>query len=405
MAVEPILERFLRYVRIPSQSDAHVETVPSSPTEWDMAHLLAGELRELGLVDVDVSEFACVTAKLPATASAVRPSIGLMAHFDTADADLCAQVNPQIVHSYDGGVIELGDSAVLDPAQYPALLRYQGQDIVTTDGTSVLGADDKAGVAAIMDALSQVVESGGEHPDVYVAFVPDEEIGLRGAKHVDLQKFAPDFAFTVDGGELGELVYETFNAAQAVIEIEGVAAHPMDAKGVMVNPVLVATDFISMFDRLQTPENTDGRDGYHWMQELHATAARARLTVNIRDHSKEQFEARKEYVRQAVQVLSQRYPRAGITCDIRDEYANIRDALTEENAVAISQLQTAFAAVGVTPISEPTRGGTDGSYLSAQGLFTPNIFTGGHNFHSKFEFLPVPSLEKAAEVVRELIVM
>ncbi|MCI5826497.1 MAG: peptidase T [Arcanobacterium sp.] len=405
MPVEPILDRFVRYVQVPSQSDAASDSVPSSPSEWEMARLLESELQELGLAEVHVSEFACVTAKLPATNStaARRPAIGFVTHFDTADAGLSPHVNPQIVRSYDGGVIALGESAVLDPAQYPALARYVGQDIVTTDGTSVLGADDKAGVAAVMDSLAQVVQSEAEHGEVYVAFVPDEEIGLLGAKHLDLQRFTPAYAFTVDGGELGELVYETFNAARASIDIEGVAAHPIDAKGVMVNPVLVATDFIAMFDRLQTPENTDGRDGYHWIQEMHATPARAQLIVNIRDHDRERFEWRKEYVQRAVALLAERYPRADIACTIHDEYGNIHDALTEENKVAVEQLKAAFAAVGITPITAPTRGGTDGSYLSAQGLFTPNFFAGGHNFHSKYEFLPVPSLEKAAAVVRTLI--
>ena len=399
-----LVERFFRYTAISSQSNAAIAEVPTSPGQWEMVRLLASELEELGCVNVNISEHACLTAKLPASGvTEPVPPMGFCAHVDTVDVNLSPEIHPHIVEAYAGGPIALSDTVTLDPAEHPEILAYTGDDIICTDGTSVLGADDKAALASIMTALHTIVRNKLPHGDIYVAFVPDEEIGLRGAKRLDLSRFPVTFAYTLDSCEIGEIVYQTFNAGSAHVEIQGVSAHPMSAKGVLVNPVLVATDLVSMFNRLETPENTEGTEGYIWIHGIEGNQSTASVTLNIRDHNLAGYRARKAYIEQAVELLKVRHPRATITLSMEDTYANIHDAVTSENRAAIDNLYAAFEELGITPKNLAMRGGTDGSYLSSQGLLTPNFFTGAHNFHSRFEFLPLGSFEKSCSVILKLI--
>ncbi len=404
---DQLLTRFLRYVAIPSQSDASATQVPSSEGQWNMARHLQQELEALGCTDIHLSEHCCLTAKLPRTEGVdpATPAVGFCAHLDTVDVNLSPEIHPQVVRDYDGNVITLNkDKKVfLDPAEHPEILAYQGDDIVVTDGTSVLGADDKAALTAVMEALTTLAHGTTPHGDIYVAFVPDEEIGLRGSKALELDRFPVAYAYTLDSCEIGEVVYETFNAGSGLLTIQGISAHPMSAKGVLVNPVLVAVDFINMFNRLETPENTDGTDGYVWMEGISGNASTATVTMNIRDHCRERYEQRKDYIRQATELLRQRHPRAGIELTLTDVYANIKDAVTDDNRAAIDHVYEAMKQLGIKPKTLSMRGGTDGSYLSSQGLLTPNFFTGGHNFHSVCEFLPLGSLEKAYEMVLTII--
>lgn len=402
-----LTERFLRYVAIPSQSNPAVSEVPSSPGQWDMVRLLESELTALGFVDLHISEHACLTGKLPATPDVApnTPAVGFCAHVDTVDVNLSPEIHPQIVRNYDGGVITLNreQGIYLDPAEHPELNAYVGDDIICTDGTSVLGADDKAAVTSIMTAMQHIVEQKISHGDIYVAFVPDEEIGLRGAKKLELDRFPVAYAYTLDCCGIGEVVYETFNAGSGFVRIRGISAHPMSAKGVLLNPILVATDLIQLFNRLETPENTDGTDGYIWIHGIQGNQSDAVVELNIRDHNKERYEARKSYIRQAVALIQEKYPRAQIELELEDVYANIKDALRDDNREAIDHIYEAMKRLDITPITLSMRGGTDGSYLSSQGLLTPNFFTGAHNFHSNCEFLPLNSFEKSCQMVLTLI--
>lgn len=405
---EMLKERFFRYAAVASQSKGGAGVVPTSEGQWQLAKLLQGELEELGLKDIHLSEFCVLTARLPARLAEARalPKVGFVAHLDTVDVHLSPEVKPQLVEKYDGSDICLNaeKQIFLRAAEHPELAQYIGQDIITSDGTSVLGADNKAAIAAIMTALSWLQSNPDfEHGELYIAFVPDEEVGLLGAKHMDLSRFPVDFAYTIDCCALGELVYETFNAGSAAVDIQGVSAHPMSAKGVLVNAALVATDFVQLFDRLQTPENTEGKEGYIWVKALQANQSGARVNLDIRDHDKARYEARKRYIEEAVEFLRKRHPRAKISCEIKDMYSNIADAIRPENKQCVDYLYTAMQNLGIEPKTIAMRGGTDGSYLSSQGIPTPNFFTGGHNFHSNSEFLPLDSHEKSCRMILELL--
>lgn len=400
-----LLERFLRYVAIPTQSDASAGIVPSNPKEFDLAHLLADELRALGLVDVEVSEFAVVYGKLPSNLSVHVPTVGWCVHMDTVNVGLSPDIHPQVVKNYAGGDICLNQekNIWLRVADHPEIEKYKGDDIVVSDGTSVLGADDKSALANVMTALSIVVRENRPHGDIYVAFVPDEEIGLKGAHKVDLKKFPVDFAYTIDCCELGELVWETFNAGNAYVTVKGVPAHPMSAKGVLVNPIMVVHDLIGMLDRSQTPECTENREGYIWVKTMTANPSQAKVLLNLRDHNKKLYEKKKELLRAAVAFLSVRYPTAKIDLSFEDSYANIADAVTDKNRMGIDLLYTAFRKLDIAANTIAMRGGTDGSYLSSLGLLTANYFTGGLNFHSNCEFLPLSAWEKSLEVTLQLM--
>ncbi len=398
---ERLLARFFRYVGVSSQSDGRSGGVPSTPSQWTMARLLETELRALGLADVHLDEHAVLTARLPGTVPGA-PRIGFCAHIDTVDVGLSPHVHPR-------RVVFTGEDLCLNPdldiwmrmAAHPEMRPYVGQEIVVTDGTSVLGADNKAAVTILLDLLDCFVREAPPHGDIVVAFVPDEEIGLRGAKLLDLTRFPVDWAYTIDGCEVGELVFETFNAAQAVIEIHGVSAHPIAAKGVLVNPLLVATELIGRFDPADTPEHTDGRQGYCWFTDMTSDASVARLRVSLRDFDDAGLERRKGLVQGAVEATQAAHPRARITCRIEDLYRNISSSLGNDRR-CLDLLERGFAAVGVAPRTVPLRGGTDGSALSARGIPTPNYFTGGLNFHSRFECLPVPGFLTAYRLTERL---
>lgn len=395
------IENFFRYLAIPSQSDASSPTLPSSKGQYELAKLLRDELVALGAVDVKLGDNAILTAKYPANSSK-KKSIGFCAHLDTVDVGLSPEIHPQIL-TFKGEplVLNAQKNIILDPKARPEIMAYMNEEIIFSDGTSVLGADDKAAISTIMTLLAYLKESNAPHGDIYICFLPDEEIGLKGAKALDIQDFSPDYAYTIDCCQSGELIYETFNAGSAIVHIEGVSAHPMNAKGVLLNPTLVAIDIANCFDRLQTPENTAEYEGYIWIQELHSNQAKATLTLNIRDHSKQKYEEKKTYIEQVISLAKARYPRAKITLDLQDVYANIADCPCNHDALDL--LQNAFASLHITPKTFPMRGGTDGSALSTKGLFVPNFFTGAHNFHSPFEFLPVKSFYQSFEVAKAIV--
>ena len=404
-----LLERFLRYVAITSQSNAAVKTVPTTSGQRELAELLKTELAELGLVDLEISEFSVLTGKLPANLPVGHhavPAVGWVAHLDTVDVCLNADIHPHVVKNYQGGDICLNEEKqiFLKVSEHPEIEKYIGQDIVVSDGTSVLGADDKAAIANVMVALETLANDKTiYHGDIYVCFVPDEEIGLLGAKAIDFEKFPVDFAYTIDCCEQGEVVYETFNAGSAEVYIKGITAHPMSAKGVLVNPTLVATDLVNSFDRMQTPEHTEGTEGYIWVTAINSNVSEARVNLVIRDHNKVLFEARKEQIKNAVEFLKLRHPKAVIELTMSDTYGNIADAIREDNKKCIDYIYQAMEELDITPKTIAMRGGTDGSFISTKGILTPNYFTGAHNFHSNCEFWPLGAAEKSCLMTLKLI--
>ncbi|MET3890974.1 tripeptide aminopeptidase [Bosea sp. OAE506] len=397
-----LTERFLRYVAIESQSDAAATTLPSTPGQQRLADLLAQELCGLGLSDVVVDDHATVTAIKRGNRPGA-PRIGFIAHIDTVDSGLSPVIRPQILR-FEGEDLRLNreQDIWLRVADHPEIARWRGADILFSDGTSVLGADNKAAVAIIMTLLARLGPTDS-HGDIAVAFVPDEEIGLRGAKALDLARFPCDFAYTIDSCEVGEVVIENFNAAAGEIVFTGVPAHPMSAKGVMVNPLLMAHDFIAAFDRAETPEHTAGREGYVWFIEMTANAGQAHLKLAIRDFDRQSFAQRKRRVAEVAETIAGRYPTGRVSCSITDTYGNISDSLGDDRR-PVDRLLAAMKSQGVEPKLIPMRGGTDGAALSARGLPTPNFFTGAYNFHSRFEFLPIPAFETAFAVARAVVV-
>lgn len=400
---QQLIERFFRYLSVASQSDAKAVTLPSTPGQQRLAELLAGELRALGLKDVVLDRHATVTAMKRGTV-ADAPKIGFIAHLDTFDAGLSPEIRPQILR-FEGQDLCLNreQDIWLRVAEHPQLRDWVGAEIIAGDGTSVLGADNKAAIAVIMTLLANLAPQD-PHGDILVAFVPDEEIGLRGAKALDLSRFACDFAYTIDSCELGEVVIENFNAAAAEIILTGVSAHPMSAKGVLVNPVLMAQDFITRFDRAETPENTEGREGYVWFNSITANPSEAKLGALIRDFDKANFEARKRRIEAVAAEVAALYPTGRVECLITDTYGNIHDSLGDERR-PVELLFSALERLQITRKQIPMRGGTDGAALSARGVPTPNFFTGAYNFHSRYEFLPVPAFEKSYQVARMICML
>ncbi len=395
---QQLIERFFRYLSIASQSDAAASTLPSTPGQQRLAELLADELRALGLDDVVVDDRATVTALKRGTVPGA-PKIGFIAHLDTFDAGLSPHIRPQLLRFTGEDLCLNRDEDIwLRAAEHPQLRDWVGAEIIAGDGTSVLGADNKAAITVIMTLLANLGPQDA-HGDILVAFVPDEEIGLRGAKVLDLSRFACDFAYTIDCCELGEVVIENFNAASAEIILTGVSTHPMSAKGVLVNPLLMAQDFISRFDRAETPENTQGREGYVWFNSITANASEARLGALIRDFDKQSFEARKCRIEEVANEIAALYPTGRVECRVTDTYGNIHDSLGQDRR-SVDLLFGALEALQISKKQIPMRGGTDGAALSARGLPTPNFFTGAYNFHSRYEFLPVPAFEKSFEVAR-----
>lgn len=399
-----LTDRFYRYLAVTSQSDASSTVLPSTPEQHEMARLLADELRQLGLQDVVIDACATVTAVKPGNRPHA-PRIGFITHIDTVDVGLSPHIHPQTLR-YEGQdlCLNAGQDIWLRQAQHPEITAYHGQDIIFSDGTSVLGADNKAAVTVVM-TLMENLSDAQPHGDIVVAFVPDEEIGLRGAKALDLKtRFDVDFAYTIDCCELGEVVYENFNAAAAEITLTGVTAHPMSGKGVLVNPLLMAWDFIGHFDRQQTPEHTEGREGYTWFNDMQANASEARLKASIRDFDLVSFEQRKQQMYQVAETVRQAYPTGQVEVTISDTYSNISNAIGEDRR-PIDLIFAAMQQLDIEPRVIPMRGGTDGAALSARGLLTPNFFTGAHNFHSKFEFLPIPSFVKSYQLAEKICLL
>lgn len=388
--------RFFRYAAIESQSDSTSTQLPSSPGQLSLAHLLAEELRQMGVGDVVVDGHAIVTG-VRRGGRPNAPRIGFIAHLDTADIGLSPTVRPQM-HRFAGGDICLNSehSIWLRVDEHPEIRQWLNSDIITCDGTSVLGADNKAAIAVIMTLLAQLDEPE-THGDIVVAFVPDEEIGLRGAKALNLERFPCDFAYTIDCCELGEVVVENFNAASCEIIFEGVSAHPMSAKGRLVNPILMAHDFIGHFDRMDAPEHTDGRDGFFWMTNLAANDSSATLQVLVRDFDSARFKSRKQKIATVAGAVRERYPSGTVRYRVTDAYHNVGPHLSSDPR-ALDLVRSAFDSVGVEPKFLSMRGGTDGAVLSERGIPTLNIFTGAYNFHSRYEFLPVPAFVKSFEV-------
>ena len=394
------LERFLRYVRIDTQSAMDAGGYPSTSKQLDLARQLVEELTALGMDEVKLDEYGYVTATLPANIETSAPVVGFLAHMDTSPAASGENVKPRLIENYDGQDILLNaeKNILLSPRDFPELLDLKGQRLVVTDGTTLLGADDKAGIAAIMGAMAYLIS----HPEVphgklRVGFTPDEEVG-EGVKFFDVPAFGADFAYTIDGGKIGEFSYETFNAASAKIKINGRSVHPGTAKGRLKSAIQVAIDFHNLLPVFDRAEHTEGREGFIHLTEMAGEAESAHINYIIRDHDEAKFERRKQEVRQAADFINQRYGAGTLELEIRDQYFNMRKII-EARPEIIEIARKAYRAAGLEPVEEAVRGGTDGSRLSYMGLPTPNIFTGGHNAHGRFEYLSVDALEKAAEVV------
>ena len=396
------IDSFFKYSSIPSQSNASSKTLPSSEGQMKLAKVLAEDLKALGLINVVVNDNSIVTALLPKNKDNIH-SIGFVAHLDTVDIGLTGDVHAQIL-KFEGNDLCLNKekNIMFKVSEHPEIKNYINNDIIFSDGTSVLGADNKAAISTIMSALKYITDNNIEHGDIYIAFVPDEEIGLLGSKQLDLNVFKPDFAYTIDSCEIGEIVYETFNAGSAAIDIEGVTAHPMSAKGVLVNPILIAIDIANEFDRKQTPECTEKKEGYIWVQGISGNQRNASLKLNIRDHNKKLYEEKKAKIREAVEKHQKLEPRAKIELNIEDVYGNIADSVKEDK-FPIDVIYEAMKNLNIEAKTLSMRGGTDGSALSVKGLLTPNYFTGAHNFHSIYEFLPMPSFHKSLETTLEII--
>ncbi|HCT9582761.1 TPA: peptidase T [Raoultella ornithinolytica] len=398
-----LTQRFFRYLAISSQSDPRATTLPTTPGQHEMARELADELSRLGLDDIVIDDHATVTAVKKGNVPGA-PRIGFITHIDTVDVGLSPDIHPQILRFTGDDLCLNSEKQIwLRVAEHPEILAYPDEEIIFSDGTSVLGADNKSAVTVVMTVLENLTPEH-RHGDIVVAFVPDEEVGLRGAKALDLSRFAVDFAWTIDCCELGEIVYENFNAAAAEIRFTGVTAHPMSAKGVLVNPLLMAADYISHFDRLQTPEHTAGREGYVWFNGIQGDQNSTLLQASIRDFDSESFLRRKQQIGDVAEKIAAQYPTASVEFSIGDTYSNISNAIGDDRR-AIDLMFEAMESIGVTPKPTPMRGGTDGAALSAKGLLTPNFFTGAHNFHSKFEFLPLRAFEASYHTAFQLCLL
>lgn len=398
-----LTQRFFRYLAISSQSDPRATTLPTTPGQHEMARELADELSRLGLDDIVIDDHATVTAVKRGNVPGA-PRIGFITHIDTVDVGLSPDIHPQILRFTGDDLCLNSEKQIwLRVAEHPEILAYPDEEIIFSDGTSVLGADNKSAVTVVMTVLENLTPEH-RHGDIVVAFVPDEEVGLRGAKALDLSRFAVDFAWTIDCCELGEIVYENFNAAAAEIRFTGVTAHPMSAKGVLVNPLLMAADYISHFDRLHTPEHTAGREGYVWFNGIQGDQNSTLLQASIRDFDSESFLRRKQQIGDVAEKIAAQYPTASVEFSIGDTYSNISNAIGDDRR-AIDLMFEAIESIGVTPKPTPMRGGTDGAALSAKGLLTPNFFTGAHNFHSKFEFLPLRAFEASYHTAFQLCLL
>lgn len=397
---QALIDRFISYVTIDTESDPNSDTTPSSAKQWDLARKLAEELEAMGMSDVTIDDNAYIMATLPSNVDHEVPTIGFVAHFDTTPDFTGKDVKPQIIENYDGGdiVLNADQNLVLSPSYFDDLLQYKGQTIITTDGTTLLGADDKAGITEIMEAMKYLLAHPEiKHGTIRVGFTPDEEIG-RGAHKFDVEKFGAAWAYTMDGSQIGELEYENFNAAGAVVTIEGKIVHPGYAKGKMVNSMYIATDYINSLPRLETPEHTEDREGFFHLYSIEGGVDSTRLEYIIRDHDKDHFEARKKMMVQLAAELNTQLEKDLVSVEIKDQYFNMREKV-EPVMHIVDIAEEAMKSLGIKPLIKPIRGGTDGSQLSFMGLPCPNIFAGGHNFHGRYEYVPVESMMRAVEVI------
>ncbi len=403
IAKKQLIDRFISYVTIDTESDPNSDTTPSTAKQWDLAHKLVEELKAIGLEEVTIDEHAYIMATLPANVDHEVPTIGFIAHFDTTPDYTGANVNPQIIESYDGKDIVLNEAEniVLSPSYFEDLKQYKGQTLITTDGTTLLGADDKAGITEIVTAMEYLIQHPEiKHGRIRIGFTPDEEIG-RGAHKFDVAKFGADWAYTMDGSQIGELEYENFNAAGAVVTISGKSVHPGYAKGKMINSMYIAQDFINSLPRLETPEHTTGREGFFHLHHIEGTVEETKLHYIIRDHDKEHFEARKDVMTQLATNLNTQHQKEVVSVAVKDQYYNMQEHIAPVMHI-VNIAEEAMQSIGVTPIIKPIRGGTDGAQLSFMGLPCPNIFAGGHNFHGRYEYVPVESMIKAVEVITKI---
>ena len=401
--MEKILDRFLRYVSIETTSDENSESQPSAAREWDLLKMLRDELAALG-VEVTLDEYGYVMASIPSNIDAKVPAIGFIAHVDTAPDASGKDVKPQIVENYDGGDIALKGvpGLFLKPAEFPEMLHYKGQTLITTDGTTLLGADDKAGVAEIMNAVQYIVEHPEfKHGPIKIGFTTDEEIG-RGVVKFDVKRFGADFAYTMDGGEIGELEYENFNAASAKIHIQGCNIHPGYAKGKMRNAILIASELNGLLPVEQRPEYTQDYEGFFHIVAFNGAVEQADIAYIIRDHDRAKFEDKKTLMAQVCDFINVKYGTGTATLTLKDQYYNMRQQV-EPHFHVVEKAIKAIEMAGIKPKVQPIRGGTDGANLSFKGLPCPNIFAGGLNFHGKMEFVPLESIEKASEVILNII--
>ncbi|WP_434282514.1 peptidase T [Clostridium botulinum] len=398
--MKDVLERFLGYIKVDTQSSEESDTVPTTKTQLEFAKKLGEELKAIGLKDVSVDENGYVMATLESNIDKKVPTIGFIAHMDTSPDLSGTNINPRIVEKYDGQDIVLNKekNIVLKINEFPEILEYKGQDIVVTDGNTLLGADDKAGIAEIITAMEYLIKHPEiKHGTIKVGFTPDEEVG-KGADHFDVKKFGADLAYTLDGGGIGELECETFNAAKAKVIIEGRNVHPGSAKNKMTNAVLVANKFINMLPENEVPERTEGYEGFFHLLSVKSEVETAELNYIIRDFDRKKFEERKEQIKEVGKKINEEYNKEIVCVKVEDQYYNMKEKIDEVKYV-VDIAYDAMKAIDIEPILVPIRGGTDGSRLSFMGLPTPNLFAGGHNFHGRFEFVPVLSMEKAAELV------
>ena len=400
---DTLKDRFLRYVKFETRSDEKSETIPSTPTQLEFAKILAKELEEIGMENVYVNDACFVNATLPGNVDKDVPVIGFIAHMDTADFN-ATNVNQKIVENYDGKDIVLNEAKdiVLSVEEFPNLKNYVGKTVITTDGTTLLGADDKAGIVEIVEAMKYLIEHPEiKHGTVKVAFGPDEEIG-RGADNFNVEEFGADFAYTMDGGPVGELEYESFNAAGAVFKIKGKSVHPGTAKGKLINASLIAAEIVNSFPADEVPEKTEGYEGFYFLDKINSNCEEAELSYILRDHDREKFEAKKKFAANVAKKINEKYGKELVSVEIKDQYYNMGEIIKDHmNVVEIAK--KAMENLGIKPVIEPIRGGTDGSKISFMGLPTPNIFAGGENFHGKYEFVALESMILATDVIVEIV--
>ncbi|PHS68340.1 MAG: peptidase T [Flavobacterium sp.] len=400
-----LIDRFVSYVTVDTESDPSSNTTPSTKKQWKLANALVEEMNEIGLKNVTIDENSYIIAELPSNINDKNiPVVGFISHFDTSPDFTGKNVNPQIIENYDGKDIVLNEeeNIILSPSYFDDLLLYKGQTLITTDGTTLLGADDKAGITEIISAMEYLINHPEiKHGTIKIGFTPDEEIG-RGAHKFDVKTFGADWAYTMDGSQVGELEYENFNAAGAVVTVKGKIVHPGYAKGKMINSMYIATQFINSLPKMETPEHTEGREGFFHLHNMKGAVEETKLQYIIRDHDLSHFEARKNVISKLAEELNTQYGSEVISVEIKDQYFNMREKIEPVKHI-VDIAEEAMIQAGIKPLIKPIRGGTDGSQLSFMGLPCPNIFAGGHNFHGRYEYVPVESMQKAIEVIVNIV--